>query len=64
MREDPVAASSRENPHSVLAEVMEHCRLSEKERRAYAQRMSRALLLEVLEVVRLYSPDGESKEER
>lgn len=65
MREDPVAAaSSRENPQSVLAEVMERCRLSEEERRAYAQRMSRALLLEVVEVVRLYNPDDESKEER
>ncbi len=42
---------------------MERCRLSEEERRAYAQRMSRALLLEVVEVVRLYNPDGEPEEE-
>lgn len=64
MRDDPVAASSRENPQSILAEVMERCRLSEEERRAYVQRMSRALLFETAEVVRLYSPDDESKEEK
>lgn len=65
MRDDPVAASSsRENPQSILAEVMGRCRLSEEERRAYVQRMSRALLFETAEVVRLYSPDDESKEEK
>lgn len=64
MRDDSVAASSRENPQSILAEVMERCRLSEEERRAYVQRMSRALLFETAEVVRLYSPDDESKEEK
>jgi hypothetical protein len=43
---------------------MERCRLSEEERRAYVQRMSRALLLEATEVTRLYNPDDESKEEK
>ena len=37
--------------------------LSEKERRAYVQRMSRTLLLEAAEVARLYNPDDESREE-
>lgn len=65
MRDDPVAASSsRENPQSILAEVMDRCRLSEEERRTYVERMSRALLLEVAEVVRLYGLDDESKEEK
>lgn len=50
-------SSSRENPQSILAEVMERCRLPEEERRNYARRMSRALLVEVAEVMRLYSPD-------
>lgn len=53
---------SRENPQSILAEVMERCRLSEGERRNYARRMSHALLLEAGEVIRLYSPDDEVKE--
>lgn len=54
---------SRENPQSILSEVMERCRLSEEERRAYAQRMSRALLREITELMQLYDLCGESEEE-
>ena len=64
MRDAPVTASSRENPQSILAEVMERCRISEEERRGYVQRMSRTLLFETAEVVRLYNPDDELKEEK
>lgn len=57
------ASSSRETPQSILAEVMERGRFSEEERRAHVQRMSRALLLEAVELMQLYNLDGESEEE-
>jgi hypothetical protein len=57
-----VASSSQEDPQSILAEVMERCHLPEEERRNYVRRMSRALLFEAAEVMRLYRPDDEVKE--
>lgn len=59
-----VTSSSWEDPQSILAEVMERCRLPEEERRNYVRRMSRALLLETVEVRRLYSLADEVKERR
>ena len=43
---------------------MERCRLSEEERRIYERRMSRALLFEAAEAMRLCSPEDESKGEK
>ena len=56
------SSSSREDPQSILAEVMKRCHLPEKERRNYARRMSRALLREAAEVMRLRDPDNEVKQ--
>ena len=56
------ASSSGEDPQSILAEVMVRCCLPEEERQNYTRRMSRDLLLEAAELIRLQGPDDELKE--